>query len=84
MNGEKKFSLFLKEKSLKDGSTVVIMTDNYGYVCGIYATMKDAKKALPSIEYNLNKGYVNRRMIETLVSRAESSRKRSRHMSVIK
>jgi hypothetical protein len=48
----------VSEKTLKDGSTAVVLTDSEGYLCGIYATVADAEKAIPAIKRNITQGYV--------------------------
>ncbi len=48
----------ITEKTLRDGSVATILTDGDGYLCGIYATVADAEKALPAIKRNILQGYV--------------------------
>lgn len=71
----------VSEKALKDGSKAFILTDNEGYICGVYATVADAEKAIPAIERNLSNGYVNRRLIEEMAAKAAKERKKIKQVS---
>lgn len=52
------------EKDLKDGSKTFIVTDSEGYMCGFYATLQDAEKAMPAIRRNILKGSVSSLLLE--------------------
>ena len=78
----------MQEKKLRDGTTAIILTDSEGYLCGIYATVKDAERAIPAIKNNISRGSVPRKMLRHVPSYAtvlpEHFRKQTRQVSIKK
>lgn len=48
------------EKKMKNGSTAKLLVDNYGCICGIYSTYKQAKIAMPKIRRNIIREFKRR------------------------
>lgn len=48
-------------KELNKGAVVI---DSEGYTCGVYETLAQAEKAIPSIKRNLEKGSVSPKLLK--------------------
>lgn len=53
-----------ESKTLKDGTTAVYLKDNTGAICGIYDSEDSAKKALPFVKRNLERGFIPHRWLK--------------------
>lgn len=53
----------IEERKLKNGSTVKLLVDNYGYICGAYRSYKEAKKAMKPIRRNIVREYKRRKRL---------------------
>lgn len=48
----------VESKESKDSGTIVYVKDSMGCICGMYDTEENAKKAIPFIKRNLERGFI--------------------------
>lgn len=45
---------------IQEKGSAKLLVDNEGYICGVYATYRDAKEAMPKIKRNLIREFKRR------------------------
>jgi len=65
----KKYDVYFELKEIgkpdKKGKRAVTLVDQNGYMCGLFATYGQAKKAIPKIRRNLIREYKRREKLKT-------------------
>lgn len=50
--------------TIEERGTAKVLVDNYGYLCGVFATYRHAKEAIPKIRRNLIREFKRRDAIK--------------------